>query len=287
MEFKTELRGFLQEYSLRVAWAWKQFGLSGKAQLIPVERHIERLTLSQLVEFVEKCKEKYMKAAIEPGTAVGALCAQSIGEPGTQMTLKTFHFAGVASMNITLAQIKAKDCQIIGESVIVVKPGVSSKTTMYYQLMFLKEAIPNVVIIGLPTVERAIIHLDDSGEEKKYQLFVEGDNLREVMATKGVKAARTTSNNTLEVAGTLGIEAARTTIMEEIQYTMQSHGMSIDRRHITLLADLMTCRGEVLGITRHGLAKMKESVLMLASFEKTSDHLFDAAYHGQKDAIRG
>ena len=54
-----------------------------------------------------------------------------------------------------------------------------------------------------------------------------------------------------------------------------------------LLADLMTCRGEVLGITRHGLAKMKESVLMLASFEKTSDHLFDAAYHGQEDAING
>lgn len=35
-----------------------------------------------------------------PGTAVGAVCAQSIGEPGTQMTLKTFHFAGVASMSI-------------------------------------------------------------------------------------------------------------------------------------------------------------------------------------------
>ena len=32
---------------------------------------------------------------------------------------------------------------------------------------------------------------------------------------------------------------------------------------------------------------MKESVLMLASFEKTSDHLFDAAYFGQKDAIKG
>jgi DNA-directed RNA polymerase beta' subunit len=36
------------------------------------------------------------------GTAVGALAAQSIGEPTTQMTLKTFHFAGVASMNVTL-----------------------------------------------------------------------------------------------------------------------------------------------------------------------------------------
>ncbi len=89
------------------------------------------------------------------------------------------------------------------------------------------------------------------------------------------------------MAATLGIEAARQTIMKEIKYTMESHGMSIDRRHITLLADLMTCRGEVLGITRHGLAKMKESVLMLASFEKTSDHLFDAAYHGQRDAING
>ena len=41
--------------------------------------------------------------------------------------------------------------------------------------------------------------------------------------------------------------------------------MSVDRRHVAILSDLMTCRGEVLGITRHGLAKMKESVLMLAS----------------------
>ena len=114
-----------------------------------------------------------------------------------------------------------------------------------------------------------------------------GDNLREVLATEGVDGKSTTSNNTLEVASTLGIEAARTTIMNEVKYTMESHGMSIDIRHIMLLADLMTCRGEVLGITRHGLAKMKESVLMLASFEKTADHLFDAAYYGQKDAIRG
>jgi len=40
-------------------------------------------------------------SCISTGTAVGALAAQSIGEPATQMTLKTFHFAGVASMNIT------------------------------------------------------------------------------------------------------------------------------------------------------------------------------------------
>lgn len=66
-----------------------------------VVKEIERLTCSQLVTFMETCGQKYVRSIIEPGTAVGALAAQSIGEPGTQMTLKTFHFAGVASMNIT------------------------------------------------------------------------------------------------------------------------------------------------------------------------------------------
>lgn len=57
----------------------------------------------------------------------------------------------------------------------------------------------------------------------------------------------------------------RSTIASEILSVMGGHGMSVDRRHVAILSDLMTCRGEVFGITRHGLAKMKESVLMLAS----------------------
>lgn len=128
---------------------------------------------------------------------------------------------------------------------------------------------------------------------------------------QGVDGTRTTSNNTFEVFETIGIEAARTTIINEIVYTMSSHGMSIDIRHVMLLADLMTykvliranitgqtigdfnlftflfLKGEVLGITRGGLAKMKESVLLLASFEKTTDHLFEAAFYGQEDEIYG
>ena len=43
----------------------------------------------------------------------------------------------------------------------------------------------------------------------------------------------------------------------------------------------------MLGITRFGIAKMKDSVLMLASFEKTTEHLFDAALHGRVDSIDG
>ena len=44
----------------------------------------------------------YNKAQVEPGQAVGIVTAQSIGEPGTQMTLRTFHFAGIKERNVTL-----------------------------------------------------------------------------------------------------------------------------------------------------------------------------------------
>jgi DNA-directed RNA polymerase III subunit RPC1 len=68
---------------------------------------------------------------------------------------------------------------------------------------------------------------------------------------------------------------------------MDSHGIELDRRHVMLLADLMTYRGEVLGITRNGLGKMKTSVLLLASFERTTDHLFEAAFFNQLDNLAG
>ena len=67
------------------------------------------ITLHQLHEFLYRCATKYRKAIHEPGESVGAVGAQSIGEPATQMTLKTFHFAGVASMNVTLGVPRIKE----------------------------------------------------------------------------------------------------------------------------------------------------------------------------------
>lgn len=63
--------------------------------------------------------------------------------------------------------------------------------------------------------------------------------------------------------------------------------MTIDHRHVFLLGDIMTSKGEVLGITRFGISKMKDSVLSIASFEKTTDHLFEAALYSKKDGIVG
>ena len=56
----------------------------------------------------------------------------------------------------------------------------------------------------------------------------------------GIVGEHTTTNHVIEVAKVLGIEAARRTIVNEIQYTMKEHGMSIDPRHVMLLGDVMT-----------------------------------------------
>ncbi|MBI2653940.1 DNA-directed RNA polymerase subunit A'' [Candidatus Woesearchaeota archaeon] len=57
---------------------------------------------SKLKKIMEAVYGEYKTAKVHPGESVGLIAAESIGEPGTQMTLNTFHFAGVAEMNVTL-----------------------------------------------------------------------------------------------------------------------------------------------------------------------------------------
>ncbi|KAF9651025.1 beta and beta-prime subunits of DNA dependent RNA-polymerase [Thelephora ganbajun] len=362
-------------------------GLEKGMQRSPDERsqvinNTARVTDEQLRNFLAACRAKFVKAKIEPGSTVGAVGAQSIGEPGTQMTLKTFHFAGVASMNVTLGVPRIKE--IINAAKVISTPIISCKLVTndseasarivkgrlekthlgdiasvleeawapeytyigiivdvnsirklqleltldeikwaivstkklkikhewitviprrnrlriyidgpdkYYKLRELRRALPEVVVKGVPSIHRAIINIKEEddlrGKKGDKELLVEGYGLQKVMITEGIVGENTTSNHVIEVAQVLGIEAARQTIINEIQYTMKSHGMNIDPRHVMLLGDVMTYKGEVLGITRFGVAKMKDSVLMLASFEKTTDHLFDASAVGKTDGISG
>ena len=57
---------------------------------------------AKLKKILDNTTEEYKNAQVQPGESVGIISAESIGEPGTQMTLNTFHFAGVAEMNVTL-----------------------------------------------------------------------------------------------------------------------------------------------------------------------------------------
>jgi len=87
-----------------------------KKQLKSVEDQVTPILLNQLKQNFTKNKltakgvekavsataQQYKRALMEPGEAVGIVAAQSIGEPGTQMTLRTFHYAGVKEQNVTL-----------------------------------------------------------------------------------------------------------------------------------------------------------------------------------------
>lgn len=161
------------------------------------------------------------------------------------------------------------------------------KHKIYFSMQMLKAALPLVIVQGIPSIERAVINEMESGSKPTYNLLMEGYGLQEVMGSPGIDGLHTTTNHILEVEAVLGVEAARTQISAEIENIMKAYGIGIDSRHLLLLADVMTFKGEVLGITRFGVSKMRESVLMLASFEKTTDHLFDAAVHGRTDAIVG
>ncbi|KAG5965333.1 hypothetical protein E4U57_004170 [Claviceps arundinis] len=369
-------------------------GFDGDKMLNPfAQDHADRtakVTATTLRLFIKMCLEKYKKAHVEPGHAVGAVGAQSIGEPGTQMTLKTFHFAGVAGMSITqgvprikeiinasknistpvitcplmndqqieaarvvkgriektyisdvlyfvedewrpsegnvVLQIdkaalsdlhlgigihniaesicKAKklkvlrdDMSIMGDRIVIrvrdgsdmpakkthrVKIALEDSGDMLLRANFLRRALPGVPISGYSEATRAIIQ---TSEQNTHKVLVEGYGLRECMTTEGVIGTQTRSNNVMECRDVLGIEAARSTIADEISQVMGD--MGIDPRHMQLLADVMTYKGEVLGITRFGLSKMRDSVLQLASFEKTPDHLFDAAAGMKTDQIEG
>jgi len=62
----------------------------------------KKYTQAEKEKLLKKLIEKYKKMQITPGEAIGIVAAQSIGEPGTQMTMRTFHFVGVAEMSVTM-----------------------------------------------------------------------------------------------------------------------------------------------------------------------------------------
>ena len=377
--FVEDLRKFLLKKIADLRTVRKQLGL-GDDDIIGSEwsREAVHLTRYTVISFIDLCAAKYRSKICEPGTPCGAIAAQSVGEPSTQMTLRTFHFAGIASMSITqgvprlvevinanksiatpiiraplinndplssqviksmMERVMLKE--ILLEAVEVIAPGTSflkfklhrrlisdlqlsleahdvvnailqvarrpmsplrllrerhfaveSRDTfvvypyhteahrLLFNLKHLAEALPEVVVSGIPNIKRGIVQKD---KNKNLELLAEGDELRSVMVLPGVDGRRTTCNHVASVEKVLGIEAARQTIVNEIGAVMSAYSLNIDTRHLFLLADVMTHLGTVLGITRFGIQKMNTSVLTMASFERTTEQLYDAAVYQRMD----
>ncbi len=323
-----------------------------------------KLTKKQTDAVVERILSGYDGAKIEAGEAAGVVSAQSIGEPGTQMTMRTFHYAGVAEINVTLGlprlieivdarknpstpmmtiflekdyafdrdkarelawKIEATYITVLGsmstditEMKIVIE--LNSKTLQqrsmtsdeiagklqeelgasvqvkgdtliltpeepsYRQLLQLVKSVQSVILKGIKGIKRVVIRKEESGE---YVLYTEGSVLKEVLAIDGVDATRTRTNNVNEIFEVMGIEAARTALIHEATETLKEQGLTVDVRHIMLVADIMTVDGDVKPIGRHGISGEKASVLARAAFEVTVNHLLDSGMRGDVDELRG
>ncbi|WP_231184749.1 DNA-directed RNA polymerase subunit A'' [Haladaptatus sp. DYF46] len=326
------------------------------------------VSLEQVTDIAKAVEHRYLDTRVDPLDPVGTVSAQSIGEPGTQMTMNTFHYAGVAEMDVTQGlprlielvdarktpdtpimtvyledeyaenrekahevvwNIEATKILALGdistnvadmivsinlnedtlEERMITPDEVSStiedslgvKTTQqgsviefgpdqpsYRRLLQLVEELREIVFKGIEEISRVVIRRESLDEGEEFVLYTEGSAFADALEIEGVDASRTTCNNIHEIYRTLGVEAARESIIEETMDTLEEQGLDdVNVRHLMLVSDIMTNRGTIESIGRHGISGSKESVLARAAFEVTVNHLLDAAIHGEIDDLNG
>ncbi|MCL5672912.1 MAG: DNA-directed RNA polymerase subunit A' [Nitrososphaerota archaeon] len=323
------------------------------------------LTDEGLKESMERVAEALDYSRVEPGEASGIVAAQSIGEPGTQMTLRTFHFAGVRERDVTLGLPRLME--LVDARKIPAKPSMDIYLTKDYaaqnekavkvakEILFTKvgnvvafsEVDPtegiklhlnpemmadrdtnpeeiakvietgkrkvqqdkknaNIIHVSMPdadlsalfTLRNKILNMKLKGipgitrvtvvkEGEEWFIQTSGSNLGKVVQVQGVDPSKVYTNNVHEVAQVLGIEAARATLVRELMSTLDEQGLEVDIRHIFLVADLMTSKGYIQQIGRHGIAGTKSSVLARAAFEITVPTLAEAAVKGEVEDLKG
>ncbi|WP_055482767.1 DNA-directed RNA polymerase subunit beta' [Sphaerimonospora mesophila] len=248
---------------------------------------------------------------VDVGEAVGIIAAQSIGEPGTQLTMRTFHTGGVAGADITHGLPRVTE---LFEARI--PKGVAP----------ISEVAGRVRIDETDKTRKVVITPDDGSDEVAYPvsmrarlLVSEGQHVE--VGQLLVAGAR----NPNEVLRILGPRAVQLHLVDEVQQVYRSQGVSIHDKHIEVIVRQMLKRVNVLesgdtellpgelverprfeamnrqtvaeggqpaagrpvlmGITKASLAT--ESWLSAASFQETTRVLTDAAIHAKSDSLLG
>ncbi len=395
------------------------------------EYSLNKLALQHVLGEIES---RFARATVSPGEMVGVLAAQSIGEPATQMTLNTFHFAGVSSKNVTLGVPRLKEILNVAKNIKTPsmtiyqleghtgsKDGakalrslvehttlrsVTAKSEIFYDPNLAISIVPGdyemlgsfflldedlqaaaevqsrwllrilldrrklldkniaiedvagriketygddidlvfsdsnadvqiirirmtttstkgegedveqdvllkrlehhildtLLLRGVAGIERAFINekpkmrIDEDGTIhmrktdplcNEWFLDTNGSALAEVLTIEGVDATRTYSNSFIEIFQVFGIEATRAAIMRELTTVLAFDGSEVNYRHLALLVDVMTSRGHLMAITRHGINRADTGALMRCSFEETVEILLEAAAMGELDDCRG
>ena len=119
----------------------------------------------------------------------------------------------------------------------------------------------------------------------EWVLDTDGTNLMDILANQNIDATRTMSNDIREIYETLGVEAARTALYNEL-INVTSEG-SMNYRHLSLLIDTMTYKGQLMSIDRHGINRGDIGPLAKSSFEETTDMLINASIFAEYDNVNG
>ena len=151
----------------------------------------------------------------------------------------------------------------------------------FKEIYKLKERIKETIISGVKGIKQILVVKRD----RDYVILTSGSNLKEIMEIKGINRDRTTTNNIHEIAELLGIESARQAIIREVEKVISQQGLDIDERHIKLIADAMTYKGEIKGVTRMGIISEKSSILARASFETPIKQFVNASIKGSEDEL--
>jgi DNA-directed RNA polymerase II subunit RPB1 len=111
--------------------------------------------------------------------------------------------------------------------------------------------------------------------------------LQKVLGFEGINHKRTHSNDIIEILKVLGIEAVRMSLINELRFVLSSYGIYVNYRHLSTLCDVMTQRGILTAITRHGINRVDTGPLRKCSFEETVEILLEAAVFSEVDQLQG
>lgn len=375
---------------------------------------------------------RFNQALAHPGEMIGSIAAQSIGEPATQMTLNTFHYAGVSSKNVTLGVPRLREIidvastnrtpsltvylqpqfardadsakRVLNNLEFTTLKSVTERTEIYYdphpeltvveedrefvgfymeipdddfsmenaspwmlrivldrkkkeskdlsnndiaerinqewkgdlKAIFSNDNAPKLVLqirfkndegdkdggamedsgdddVFLKKVEESLLETMElrgikgiskvflrqekvarfspegkySKDEEEWVLDTEGIALLRVMCESQVDHRQTISNVVTEVFDVLGIEAARASLLKELRAVIEFDGAYVNYRHLATLVDVMTFRGHLMSINRHGINRADTGALMRCSFEETVEILVQAAAFSELDTLKG
>lgn len=262
----------------------------------------------------EKCYGKNLATGekVEVGEAVGTIAAQSIGEPGTQLTMRTFHTGGVAGADITQGLPRIQELfearNPKGKALISEVDGIVTKIEIDYNHV------------------RRIYVVSDIEEEREYQDY--GASRLLVKEGERVERGQVLTEGSIEPKSLLsiaGVERVESYLLTEVQKVYRLQGVEISDKHVEVMvrqmlrkvriinsgdtnllpgslvdihkftdenAKVLRRRGNlaiakpvILGITKASLET--ESFLSAASFQETTRVLTDAAVKGKIDRLTG